>query len=456
MVESSEQGERENEGGRGVASAARALLASAATHARKAEAFAALLLLLMAANCLTVIARKSVTNDENIHIPAGYYHLVVGDFQFNNPHPPPPKMLGALPLLFIQPDEMSEDRRDELKNEDDFERAAINHFWASNDRLFESISFWTRVPMIALAVALGLVVFYFARRLFGARAAALAVALYTLEPTVLAHGRIVHTDLPSALGLLVFCFALHVYASAPTLRRALWLGAATGLAPLTKFSLVALAPFVFTGALALLVFAPRAGLKRRAALAHVAALATVALVVINAAYFFQNRALSPSDVEWVNNSFHAHAASVVWSVRALGYVVPTDFLMGIYWQIHHSGDGHPAGLLGMHSQFGWWYYFPAAFALKTTVPFLVTSIAALLWSLWRVIRKRDRSVSLNTLFVLAPFLLFTAYVMSSKINIGVRYYLPAYPFLFIMSGAMLDRLLRARARRALGVAVCAF
>src|SRR5437763_14973737 len=78
MVESSEQGERENEVRRGVASAARALLASASatTPARKAEAFAVCLLLLMAANCLTVIARKSVTNDENIHIPAGYYHLV--------------------------------------------------------------------------------------------------------------------------------------------------------------------------------------------------------------------------------------------------------------------------------------------------------------------------------------------------------------------------------------------
>src|SRR5256714_6613214 len=221
MVESWEEGVRESEGGRGVAPASRALLASvsATTPARRGEAVAAIMLLLMAANCLSVIARKSVTNDENIHIPAGYYHLVVGDFQFNNPHPPPPKMLGALPLLLIQPDEMSEDRRDELKNEDDFERAAINHFWASNDRLFESISFWTRVPMIADAFALGLVVFYFARRLFGARAAALAVALYSLEPTVLAHGRIVHTDLPSALGLLVFCFALHVYVCAPTLRR---------------------------------------------------------------------------------------------------------------------------------------------------------------------------------------------------------------------------------------------
>src|SRR2546421_693502 len=361
MVESSEQGVRESEGGRGVASASRALFASAAASvgARKAEAVAALLLLLMAANCLSVIVRKSVPNDENIHIPAGYYHLVVGDFQFNNPHPPQPKMLGALPLLFIQPDEMSEDRRDELKNEDDFERAAINHFWASNDRLFESISFWTRVPMIADAFALGLIIFYFARRLFGEVAAVLAVALYSLEPTVLAHGRIVHTDLPSALGLLVFCFALHVYAFAPTLRRALWLGAATGLAPLTKFSMVALAPFVVTGALALIIFASRAGLTRRAALAHVAALAAVALVVINAAYFFQNRALSQSDVEWINNSFPAHAATVLWSVRALGYLVPTDILMGIYWQMLHSRDRKSTRLNSSHDQISY-----AVFCLK--------------------------------------------------------------------------------------------
>src|SRR2546423_825924 len=449
MVESSEQGEHERGVHRGLGVAARTRLAPVLLifARRKPEAVAALLLLLMAANCLSVIARKSVTNDENIHIPAGYYHLVAGDFQFNNPHPPPPKMLSALPLLFIQPNEMPEDARNEIKSSEDFERAAIDHFWASNNTLFESISFWTRVPMIADAVLLGIVIFYLARSFFGARAAVLSVALYSLEPSVLAHGRIVHTDLPSALGLLVFCFALYVYVSHLTLWRAVWLGAATGFAPLTKFSMVALAPFVVTGALALIIFAGRAGLRRRAALAHVAALAGVALIVINAAYFFQNRALSQPEVEWINIVFPVHAATVALSVRALGWVVPTDFLMGIYWQIHHSGEGHPAGLLGMHSQFGWWYYFPTAFALKTTVAFLLTSVAAIFWSLWRVIKKRDRSVSLNTLFVLTPFVLFTVYLMSNKINIGVRYYLPAYPFLFIMSGALLDRLWRARARK---------
>lgn len=48
---------------------------------RQAELVCAALLLVMAANLFTSISRKSITNDEIVHIPAGYYHLVVGKFQ---------------------------------------------------------------------------------------------------------------------------------------------------------------------------------------------------------------------------------------------------------------------------------------------------------------------------------------------------------------------------------------
>src|ERR1700730_11703246 len=72
---------------------------------RKAEAVCAALLVLMAANLFASISRKSITNDEIVHIPAGYYHLVAGKFQLNNEHPPLVKMWDALPLLFIQPNE---------------------------------------------------------------------------------------------------------------------------------------------------------------------------------------------------------------------------------------------------------------------------------------------------------------------------------------------------------------
>src|SRR5205807_6409631 len=61
---------------------------------RRAKLLVAALLAAMSIQMLAVISRKSITTDEVVHIPAGYYHLVVGDFQYLNPHPPPPIMLG--------------------------------------------------------------------------------------------------------------------------------------------------------------------------------------------------------------------------------------------------------------------------------------------------------------------------------------------------------------------------
>jgi hypothetical protein len=73
--------------------------------ANKATIACGALLIFMAANLFVSISRKSITNDEVIHIPAGYYHLVAGEFQINNEHPPLIKMWAALPLLFLQPHE---------------------------------------------------------------------------------------------------------------------------------------------------------------------------------------------------------------------------------------------------------------------------------------------------------------------------------------------------------------
>ena len=65
--------------------------------------------------------------------------------------------------------------------------------------------------MILFTVALGVLIFVIARKLFGARAAVFAVALFSFEPTVLAHGRVVQTDMPAAFGYLLFLFVLYWY-----------------------------------------------------------------------------------------------------------------------------------------------------------------------------------------------------------------------------------------------------
>src|SRR5882724_7026091 len=71
--------------------------------AHRAALICVLLLGIMGVQMLAAVSRKSISTDEVVHIPAGYYHLVLGDFQFLNQHPPVSMMIGTLPLLFLHP-----------------------------------------------------------------------------------------------------------------------------------------------------------------------------------------------------------------------------------------------------------------------------------------------------------------------------------------------------------------
>jgi Dolichyl-phosphate-mannose-protein mannosyltransferase len=431
-----------HEAGRGFAFARRLLAA------RKAEAVCTALLLIMAANLFGQISRKSLTNDEMIHIPAGYYHLVAGYFQLNNEHPPLVKMWAALPLLFIQPNEPPP-AKDEAEHNMNLTWRYQARFWSDNAEHFEAIIFWTRAFMIVLTLFLGTLIFLYARDLFGPRAACLAVALFTFEPTVLAHGRIVHTDMSAAMVYLLFFFVVRRYWQQPSWRRALLVGLASGIALATKFSMIIVLPLLAGLALAGTVFAARLKLPRKQLLVHTAFAFLMVLMIVNAAYYFRRPPVTTPDVAWVKlqspEKFDQLMAAFHWGST----VVPTYFLFGFYNFWLHTKHGHPTALLGHYSSLGWWYYFPVAFALKTSLPFLLVSIAALFWALWRLLLKRDY----RFLWLMVPLLIYVTVSMISTINIGVRHFLPAFMFLFIMSGALLDRLLRVRYPRHLAVAL---
>jgi hypothetical protein len=415
---------------------------------RKAEAIGAVLLILMAANLLASISRKSITNDEVVHIPAGYYHLVAGQFQLNNEHPPLVKMWAALPLLFIQPNETTPLPGEVTGNFSEETWKYLDQFWPNNREHFAAISFWTRTMMVLITLALGVLIFFYARALFGPRAAVLAVALYTLEPTVLGHGRLVHTDLPAAFVFLLFFFVLRYYLANRTARRALWLGLAGGLALVVKFSMIVLLPVLAGLALAAFIFAPRLQLKRKQVVIHLTLVACALLFVVNAAYYFRSQPLEAADVRWVQTMSAASANRWLTFFQAGSKIVPTYFLFGQYNVMLHNRDGHPTSLLGQYDRNGWWYYFPVAFALKTSLPFLMLAVAALAAALLALVKRDWRF-----LWLLGPLAIYTALSMSSRINIGVRHFLPAYPFLFIAAGALLDRLLRVRVAHHLLVAV---
>src|SRR4051812_11264861 len=184
-----------------------------------AETLGCCLLVVMGANLFSNAWREAPTNDELVHIPAGYYSLVRPDFRLNPEHPPLVKMWACLPLLIIRPTVYaSPDGAGEESGR--FTVRASYEFWRANHVRFKAITFWTRAPMVLLTLALGVLIFVYARQFFGARAAVLSVALFSLEPTMLAHGWIVHTDVAAAFGYLLFLAVLQAYYRAPTLSRA--------------------------------------------------------------------------------------------------------------------------------------------------------------------------------------------------------------------------------------------
>ena len=394
------------------------------------------LLAMMAVNLLTVIKRKSITSDEVVHIPAGYYHLVAGNYTLNNEHPPLVKIWAALPLLFLQPNEPP---LAEPGNENSFARthALDGDFWTTNAREFETISFWTRLPMIVLTLVLGWLIFIFTKELSNPRAGVLAVALYSLEPTVLAHGRIVHTDLPAALAYFLFALALYRYHRLRSFRSALIVGVVTGVALVTKFSLVIVGPIFVVAMGAWILRAASGGLTRGKMVQHALVAGLMALEIVNLAYRFQRQPIIPADLAWIAARTPEYAQAIISGIRGLSFLLPTYYLFGIYNVALHNHFGHATFLLGRYSDLGWWYYFPVAFALKTTVAFLGLAIASLLWALWRLLFKRDGQL----LFLLAPIAAYLVISLTSSINIGIRHFLPVYPFLFVLGALLLDRLL---------------
>jgi 4-amino-4-deoxy-L-arabinose transferase-like glycosyltransferase len=428
-------------GGAGGESSRFSLRRAFAAHAD--ETLCALLLLALALNLLTVIRRKSVTTDEIVLIPSAYAYVTGGDTQLVHEHPPLVKLLAGLPLISLQPPLKVLPAQGGAPPRTVAQmQTRVGRFWEDNRASVERVSFLARLPLIALTVALGLLIFVFARDVFGSRAALLAVALFSTEPTVLAHGRVVQTDIAAAFGYLSLCYTIYRYALAPSRTRALWVGASAALAILAKFSMLLVAPIVGVFFVVMLWRARRQSGKRSLTIAaHASLVALTALFLIHAAYLFNNSPLLETDAQWIASAFTADkGVTMLNAARVLSSVLPVDFVLGVFWQVAHNERGHPASLLGMYRNTGWWYYYPVAFALKTTLPFLLVSLASLAWGVWSVAKRRERQF----LIFLIPFFIYTGFVLMSRINIGIRYYLPAYTLLFILGGALLARLLEGR------------
>jgi hypothetical protein len=112
------------------------------------------------------------------------------------------------------------------------------------------------------------------------------------------------------------------------------------------------------------------------------------------------------------------------------HLLPESYLYGLADVLDLASKGRGNFLFGKVYPTGNWFYFPAAFLVKSTLGFLLLlALAPLTKALRSVAVRRE------VLFLTIPVALFFGFSMTSHLNIGLRHVLPVYPFLIVIAAA---------------------
>lgn len=304
------------------------------------------------------------------------------------------------------------------------------------------VLFRARVAASVFSLLLAAMVFAAAYEMFGAGTGLIALVLCVFEPTLLAHGALVTTDMAASCMIFAAMYALYRYEKRPGIGRLLVVGVAVGLALAAKFSSLLLLP-MFGVCLLLEWLKERRRLRAggevaqgfggwKRVLGWVGAV-LVAWVVLWGFYRFTYAArpgglqLAPTLAAYAAMLGPTGKAGLIMAAARM-HLLPEGYLYGLV-DLQIFGGALPSFLLGTVHPGPTKMYFPVAFVIKSTL-----AVLALLVGLPFVARGKGGRYWRELVFLLVPVVVYLAVSLNAPENIGVRHILPVFPFVMVLAG----------------------
>lgn len=389
----------------------------------------------------------SGTVDEIAHIPAGYSYVKYLDFRLNPEHPPLAKALASIPLSFMH--------LNGIKNDWSWEK--INQWEAGWQFIYQNgnnpdqILFWSRLPLILLAMGLGLLLFLWANKWYGKKIALITLLLYALYPDVLGHGHLVTTDVAAAFGFAITIFAFDRLLKKKTWSTLIWASVAFGVAQLLKFS-----SFLLFAVLFILILY-RAYLDRSEKdnywlkfkeyfksyiLVCVLSIILVWIVYIpfgwntppSIEHTVIEMNLMPNEARTLplRNFLHHFENNPI--TRGLG-----QYILGVFLVVGRVAGGNATFIIGHLSDKGISWYFPVAYLIKTPLPIMVFFLWAIISLI--IFRPKSKEDTWENFLLLTPIVIYWAFTLKGSLDIGIRHLLPTVPFVILFIAKNLYRYL---------------
>lgn len=403
-------------------------------------------------------AGDSLTVDESPHIAAGYSYVVEGDYRLNPEHPPLLKLLSGISIWV----------GDKLTNQNIY---FPNDIPAWTDRvnaqwdmgyafLFKSgndantVIWWARLPtIIVLLLGLPYIIYSVFYHTKNKSIALISGILYAFSPNVIAHGRLVTTDLIASLSFLIVIDIWIRYLQNQSGKNIFYLILAIAFAFLSKFSTILLLPLILLtgfGYIVIKYWQDKKVLKRsRVLIRDFIIIALGVFVMINLVYFITMRNMSvETQLQLVQESFPQDNQISDITKQTLSSVIQFpglqyfgQYLLGQAMVVQRVGGGNTTFLLGKFTNQSFIEYFPLTYLLKENLVIILSLFSIFLASIFIIPvklkskGKRWRSSILNNWYLINIAIMILIYWFISirgNLNLGIRHILPAVMLTYII------------------------
>lgn len=400
--------------------------------------FAALLFAAFALQLVYHAVRTSATVDEPDHILAGYRHWQCGDFGINPEHPPLLKLLATAPLNFREISAPPWECGSKLTSK--FDAFSYGSSFLVENGV-DSVVIPSRLAASLMSMLLALLVFLCAWEMFGRWEALTALAIVAFEPSLIAHGSIVTTDMAISATSFAAIYALYRFGKDRTWLRFLVTGIAFGLMVASKHSAVVFVGIFFLLQIADTIVFYRADerLTRRLVRSAIvfAGIFVIGFTILWAFYNFRYYAIpsatesSLSVADYIKEngrpeSVESFPARVTDGISHF-HLLPESYVLGmadvIAWGTRNSW------IFGQVYATGKWFYFPLALVVKSSIALVLLFPLGLIFLYSNPDKRREG------MFLLLPAIVFFLFALSSNFNTGVRHILPIYALLIVLASA---------------------
>lgn len=376
----------------------------------------AVLLAQMAFAMVTTAVRQTPTIDEPVYVGAAAEYVHEHRLRHNPEHPPLGKLVIGVGVALADP------HVDPGFAGDQGQLGRHLLYESGNDPW--RLMLWARLPVIALTLSFGLVVFAFARELAGPLAGLAALALYCFSPDVIAHGSLATLDVPAAGSVLTSAWLVWRARRRPRLYVPL-AGPVLGAALATKMSTLPAVPVLMALAAVSVWKASAGGLRLVRAVVGAGVVALTAITVVWVAYLMVDPRLRWTPEQHV---------PVVHGLRGLLVRLlpfPEVYRDGMRVQFGLENRPWQGFLFGRLYDGSLWYYLPSALLVKTPLGMLA------LWVAGAAVVVGVRRLRPAAPYVLAAPLVLLAAAMQGARDFGTRYAVFLPLFLAVAAGCVL-------------------